>query len=238
MLALRRSGTDYEIQPAAETMPQVRCLRLLAEGNGLDVAWSVATGERDRQLRPIRIPIDRGLIGWRVLLIHSGDTRFASVTSLRDLAEFIGVQGHDWPDFALLRSNGLNIASGYDYEGMFQMLARQHVDYFPRALSEVGEELRSHSDSPIQLERHLLLHYPSALYFFVNRDNETLAADIEHGLEASIRDGSLVALFDATYRDSIRMANLPGRLRIELDTGNLGAELPLERSELWFRPSP
>lgn len=233
-LALEHRGRAFRLQPSAAAMQQSRSLRELREGR-IDVVWTVATKQREAQLRAIHFPIDRGLIGWRVLLIRRGDAaRFAAVDSTFALAALTGAQGHDWPDLAVLKHNGLHVVPSPTYQGLFAMLARHHVDYVPRSIGEADAELREHADLPIELERHLLLYYPSALYFFVQLRNEALAAAIRSGLERSLRDGSLRARFDADYAQFVAAAS--GRHVIRLDNPDLPRDAPLARRELWIRP--
>jgi ABC-type amino acid transport substrate-binding protein len=236
-MALQHSGREFALQASAIPMQQARSLRLVADGR-LDVVWSVTTVEREAALRPIRIPIDFGLFGWRVLLIRRGDVaRFAAIDSLAGLAGLVAGQGHDWPDLSLLRHNGLQVTPVTTYEGLFAMLARGRIDYFPRALTEVREELARHAAEPIELESTLLLHYPSALYFFVGRDNGELASAIESGLEGCITDGSLKSRFEQEYAADIAATAPAGRRVLALDNPDLPPATPLARAPLWIDPT-
>ena len=103
-LALEHSGRDFRMQPSVATMQQSRSVRTLADGRDLDVLWTVTTSAREKQLRPIRIPIDLGLIGWRVLLIRNGDERrFAGVDArhraiaTEPQAQKVGGEQHQLP---------------------------------------------------------------------------------------------------------------------------------------------
>ena len=233
-IALEHSGRPFRLQPSSTQMQQSRSLRELAAGN-LDVVWSVATAEREAGLRAVPFPIDRGLIGWRVLLVRRGDgARFTAIASASELARVNGAQGHDWPDLAVLLHNGLRVMPSPTYEGLFSMLARGHVDYVARSISEAGAELGRHADLPLEIGPHLLLYYPSALYFFVQPRNQDLAAAIGSGLESSLRDGSLGARFDAQY--SSCLAALGRRRVIRLDNPDLPPDAPVSRRELWLEP--
>jgi hypothetical protein len=216
--SLERSGAAFSLRPSAERMQQARNLRELSDGTEVTVVWSVASRERDERLRRVRVPIDRGLIGWRVMLVHRGDTRLDTVRSIDDLAHFTAGQGHDWPDVSILRGNGLPVAESPTYEGLFAMLARGHIDYFPRSVTEVGKELVSYGNEGIALERNLLLVYREGLYFYVNKNNAELADAIQTGLAKSIQDGSFNTRFEQTYRSVIdqyatgrRVLNLQNR---------------------------
>lgn len=236
-LALVKAGYAHRLEPAPLAMPQSRSLRLLERSEMLDVVWSAATAERARQLRPVPFPIDRGLLGWRVLLVRN--TALRRLREVRDLDGLRALrmgQGHDWPDVAVLRANGMDVVPGSDYEGLFRMLGAGRIDAFPRALSEVRAELAAHPGQGLAIEPGLLLHYPAALYFYLAPGDEELARALETGLERSHADGSLRALFDSHHgRDLVALAPSQRRL-IELDPGPAAAHLPLQRRELWFAP--
>lgn len=236
-LALERSGGRFTLVPSARPMQQSRSLALLETGDGLDIMWTVPTKARESALRPIRFPVDRGLIGWRLLLVRRGDVaRFDAIRSPGELAALRGGQGHDWPDLTILRRNALRVEASPTYEGLFRMLVAGHVDYVPRSISEAKSELEGRAQLPIALEPALLLHYPSALYYFVNRDDERLAKAVERGLETSLRDGTLAREFEAHFGAAIAAARLGERRVLELENPLLSPETPLQREELWFRP--
>lgn len=237
-LALERSGVPYALSESATPMQQGRALRALKQGRLLDVVWTVSTPERERGLRPVRIPIDRGLIGWRVLLVQADQLpRYASIRRIGDLAPYVAVQGHDWPDLAVLRANGLRTVANPTYEGLFAMLRYGRIDYLPRGAGEVRAELALLGDGRIAIEPHLLLHYPLPLYFFVHADNERLARAIEDGLERAIADGSHAALFDAAYGGDIESLGLRTRTVIPLSNPQLPPATPVGRPALWFDPT-
>jgi hypothetical protein len=235
-LVLERNPGAFLLRPSAAPMQQSRSLLLLEQGDQLDVAWTVTDEAREAKLRPIRFPIDFGLIGWRVLLVKRGDDRFAGIDSVAALARLVAGQGHDWPDVSILRDNGLQVTTSSTYDGLFAMLVRGHIDYFPRALSEAVEEINTHAQLPIELERHVLIHYPSPLYFFVHPHNDALAVALEQGLERRLADGSLKVLFDAHYARDISAIGVRSRQLLELKNPDLPKGTPLERHELWIDP--
>ena len=51
----------------------------LASSQGtVDICWTMSTDERETQILPIRIPIDKGLIGWRIALHFTSAIRSKS----------------------------------------------------------------------------------------------------------------------------------------------------------------
>ena len=75
-------------------MVQGRSLRTVAEKHGIDVFWSVTTTEREQLLTPVRFPIDKGLYGWRILLLSPQQLQSAALLlHLRDLKKLLLTQG-------------------------------------------------------------------------------------------------------------------------------------------------
>ena len=216
-LALAHAGRPYVLRGSTVPANQKRALRMLATGNGIDVVWTVPTAVRERELRTIPFAIDRGLIGWRVLLVRAGtEQRFAGIDDARGLRAMRGAQGQDWPDLEILRAAGLGVDGAHTYDGLFAMLARGRIDYFPRSVMEIGDELARRPGQGLAIEPRLLLRYPSALQFFVRRDNTALAGAIALGLARAEADGSLDRLFHATYDEVLAPLRLDSRTTIAL----------------------
>jgi len=235
-LCLQKTPNEYRLEPASVAMQQGRSLRMLTAGKEIDVMWTVTSNEREAELLPIRIPIDRGLIGWRLLLIRQKDAeRFADIHNAAQLAPLYAGQGHDWPDLTVLTSNGFHVTASTTYDGLFYMLARKHIDYFPRSITEVTPELSAHAELKLAVESRLLIHYPAALYYFVNKENTGLAATIEEGLQIAIADGSMQELFDSHYAESIKQHQLTEHTLIELQNPSLPSATPLNDPRYWLQ---
>jgi hypothetical protein len=236
-LCLTKSGKAYQLEPTQFHVEQERALQLVESNRDLEIFWTFTTSEREEKLMPIRIPIDRGLLGWRLFLIKaSNQALFNAIETPEQLAKLRAGQGHDWPDTDILKSNNFLISSSTTYEGLFDMLARNHIQYFPRSLLEIDLDLNSHPNHGLAIESHLLLHYPTALYFFVNKHNTELAADLEKGLRTAIDDGSFKKLFDQHFNDTIRKSNLTKRKIININNPLLPAKTPLSENRYWFSP--
>lgn len=237
-LSLKKAGDPYRLQASPVRMQQGRSLRLLEHGAGIDLVWTVTSQEREQAFLPIRIPIDRGLIGWRLLLIRPQDRAlFAPVRSVAALAPLRAGQGHDWPDTEVMRANGLDVHTSTAYERLFKMLQLGHIQYFPRAVTEIWNELDARNEQGLAVLDGIALHYPQALYFFVNKSNTALAAAIEKGLRIAMADGSMEALFRQHFGAAIARAALERRSVLELSNPLLPAATPLTERALWFKPA-
>ncbi len=240
-LALEKTADqgEWQLQPAEEAMAQSRALQKLSEGDGIDVVWSMTSIEREKQNRPIRIPLLKGLMGYRLLIIRAEDQSwFRRVQTIDQLRELRAGQGHDWPDTRILRANGLAVEATVDYDSLFRMLQLGRFDYLPRAINEPWAELALRPDRGLAVEKGLMLHYPTAEYFFVNRDNVALAERIELGLRRALADGS----FDRLFREhpvnasAFSKADILKRRIIHLDNPLLPPETPFDQEELWWAP--
>lgn len=232
--ALARSGHGYDLQPASQLMSQGRLIEQLRFGAGVDVIWTMTTGQRERQIEAIRVPLYKGLMGWRVLLVRKADLpKFAAIRSVDELKRLVALQGHDWPDTAILRANGFRVMTGAYYHTFFEMLANGRVDYFPRGVVEAYDELRAHPDLDLAVEPTLLIRYPTALYFFVRKGNTALAEDLRKGMDAIVADGTLDRLFHRHHEAYLKQAGLKQRRVFELPNPLLPPATPLGRKELW-----
>lgn len=234
-LCERKTQQKFSFQPSRLRSQQDRNLRQLSTGEGIDIVWTMTTKEREANLLPIRIPIDKGLLGWRLLLVRSQDKDlFNNINSTAGLSKLLAVQGHDWPDVDVLKANNLKVTTGSTYEGLFKVLGAGHVQYFPRAITEVWGELNSHQDLSLEVEPSLVLHYPSAIYFFVNKKNQALADSLDACLKQSISDGSFDELFQRHYGSVIAQSHLDRRKVIELSNPTLPEATPINNSNYWY----
>ncbi len=236
-LACEKANADCKLQ-AANPMVQSRAiLQLQRPHSSIDVLWTMTSKERERQLLPVRIPLYKGLIGWRVALLGEGrEQLLADVKTVDDLRAYSAGQGHDWPDVNILRAAGLSVVTSSDYEPLFSMLNQQRFDYFPRGVIEVENEYLAHRRSGITIDPHILIHYPTAFYFFVAPGNKALAGMLETGLERAIADGSFERLFRQFNAGALRRLQLDKRVIIRLGNPLLPAATPLQRKALWYSP--
>ncbi|MFN4115530.1 MAG: hypothetical protein ACK4F7_03400 [Inhella sp.] len=236
--ALALSGRRVGVEASKHVMVQARAVQeLAADGEQLDLAWMVTSREREALLRPIRIPLYRGLYGWRLLLVRRGEAaRFSEVRNLAELARFRFLQGTNWPDTTVLRANGLHVDTAASFDSLFKMLHAGRADAFPRAVTEIAWEQAQQAER-FETELGLALHYPSAEYFFVSRRNEALAELLERGMERLVTSGEHERLLLQLHGEAIRAARLRERRVIELSNPELPEATPLRRRELWWRPT-
>lgn len=237
-LGLSKTGVDYRVELAPIAMNQERQVLELEANRSIDVAPIPSSAEREARLLPIRIPIQKGLLGWRLGLIRKGDQgRFTGITTLEDLKRVRLAQGQEWPDTQILRGNGIEVITAPRYDGLFGMLVGERYDYFPRSVNEIWDELDKHA-ATLEVEPRIALHYYYDAYFMVNQKNTQLAERLRQGLEKAVADGSFDHLFNLYHGERLRKARLDQRTVIELKNPLLTPGTPSDRPELWYQYKP
>lgn len=237
-MALNASKAENEVIDiifSERDYAQARWINMLQHDKSNFVIWTMTDKEREQQLRPIRIPLFKGLFGYRVFLIRKQDqARFDQVKTLNDLGQFSGGQGTHWPDTPILQANGLRITTAETTELLFRMLNAKRFDYFPRGISEAWFELLQRNEPNLAVEENLLLYYPTAIYFFVNKENDALAQRIEKGMEILIDNGKFDEFFYNHPRFRVGMEKLKNRRIIYLQNPSLPTETPVNNPRYWI----
>lgn len=196
-LALNKTaeeGIPYKIMPDPFNANQDRLLRQLTEGT-TDITWAVTSVEREQANRAIYFPLARGLLGYRIFLVHP-DNKDAFVNKPAwELKKEVAVQGLGWPDTDVLRFNGFRVEE-VPITMMFKLIETKMADYFPRSVMEIEYELQSRPSANLMVESSKGFYYPSPMYFFVNKQNQRLASRLQKGLDMALQVGSLLALYE------------------------------------------
>jgi hypothetical protein len=176
-LAFAKAHACHALVYSAEPMKQGRAIYELEHGTGaLDIMITMTSAERESKLLAVPIPLTKGVLGWRIPLVRKERLQmFADVRTVEQMKSFVAGQGHDWPDVGILRASGLPVHVSSAYDGMFKMLEANRIDYFPRAVQQVFDEVGRYPG--LAVEPNLVLRYPTDAYFFVNRSNVVLAGD-------------------------------------------------------------
>lgn len=242
-LLMRKSGSQFTLEAVeVKPVPTSRNVMFLKQDR-FNVIWIHTDAMREKDLRPIRYPVFRGLMGWRLFLIKKEMAeRFESINSLDTLRVLKCGQGHDWPDVKILAHAGFNVRTSFNWDGIYHLLANDRIDYFPRGVVEIWAEKEKIDNRNIgvrydnfsMIEEHIALRYPTAFYLFVTKKNEALAQVLEQGFENAIADGSFNQLFLKHFGKYIAASKLYQRRVFTIDNPNLPKETPLDRKALWF----
>lgn len=240
-LALELTEPEYgpfELQPFPVQLTESRSRALLKQTQELDLLWSPTSLQLEDELLPVRIPLRKGLLSYRLCLVNKQkQQRLQSISNLAELRQLVIGQGAGWLDTEVYRYNGLRVVTG-PYDDLFAMLARERFDIFPRGLAEAFAELevRQPRFPNMVIDEELLLYYPWPYYFFVHPSNQELAERLELGMRRMIANGSFNEIFYRYNNAAIERANLPGRRLIRLENPQLPASAPVADPELWFTP--
>ena len=69
-MALDQTGVNYQLKPSDNVLTKGKALDRLQDNREINIIWGMTNPQREKDLLPIRIPIFKGLIGWRLFLIR------------------------------------------------------------------------------------------------------------------------------------------------------------------------
>lgn len=237
--ASKAPDEKIELVFAPEVLTQARSIAEVQKGRQNSVFWTVTNKEREQSLQPIRVPLFKGLLGYRMLVIRMEDEqKFAQIHDLAALGKLSAGQGAQWPDTNILLANQLPVVRGVSRESLYKMLLGKRFDYFPRGITEIVAENDLIPDRGLMIEPHLILYYPSAMYFFVNKQNRELAGRLERGLAQVIENGEFDRLFYSLPRVQWAMQQLGQgqHLILELNNPDIPTATPLQDARYWINP--
>lgn len=228
----------YRIEQTTQSMQRKRLHSEMREGKLLNVTTFPATAEWLNTLQAVPIPIDLGLLSWRLLLIdQKNQDKLRALAQTGQLKKATAGAGRNWIFLEQLRQHGYRTTTGNDYEGLFQMLRAGRFDYLPRGVNEIFPELdaRSASYPGLAVDDSALMHSPIAPLFFIAPKETRLHRRISTGMQAMLRDGTLEQLMLDFYRRDLERAKLCDRILVELPDNAVPSAI-LTRKELWFNP--
>jgi hypothetical protein len=157
--------------------------------------------EKEQLARPIYVPLDRGLLGFRICLTQHNSI---SLNSINTPIEFknknlsVGLGSH-WPDTLIYQQNGFKVVTSPIYESLFSMLNRKRFDCFSRSVNELDKELLQIKEHNLQIDNNIIFVYPNADFLFISPTNNQLHKRLSHGLGMAIEDESYFDIFDKHF---------------------------------------
>lgn len=238
MAATAGSDGPCTVKTSPVVMLRERSLHELVDGAIIQVMAEATQTSWEEQLLTVRIPIRKGLQGYRLLLIRSSDQQRIADLDVDQFKQLPSGGGHDWTTTPLMRQAGFNMITGSDYSSLFRMLDRGRIDTFARGVNEVFHEQQAFNKvyPGLTVDRHWLIYIPLPTYFFVTPRRPDLAERIDRGLRLLISDGRFDQLFMRYFGEDIRRAGLSQRQLIRIDNPNLSSLTPLNDSNLWLIP--
>lgn len=217
---LDKSGADYELIHTDHMMSsQVRKVALVQKGE-LDVMYAGTTNEMEAELKPIRFPITRGLIGSRIFIINKNyQEDYSKIKDVEDLKKYSGILSYGWPEKEIFEAVELH-QKELLYAEIFGNLNSGSRYYFSRGILEAFSELldKQQTMPNLVVEENILLKYKSAVLFFINPQNTALENMLNLGFEKGYADGSYEEFLynHPLIKDSFDKAQLGKRIIIEI----------------------
>ncbi len=228
----------FKLTHANSDMRRHRVLAGLKTGS-ISVHMAVTREDWETQSLPIRIPLFKGVLGYRLFLIREeNQALFDSVKTLEDLKKLSAGLDPQWTTAELFKKMGFTVVDGNCYECLFEMLNNSRFKYFPRGLNEIYKEFDYQGPKypAMRIEQSLALFLPTPAYFFVSSHYPLLADRLERGMEILIETGEMDYMFNKTFHEDITRGKLVNRRILTVHNPYLSPETPLDRSELWFNP--
>jgi len=224
-LALENSGEEFDLQ-ILKGSPNNKRVRKMIKEKIISISDFGTSSEFERDFLPIYFPIDMGLNGWRLFLIHKNNqTKFNRINSVPKLQTMIAGQGFDWSDINILKNSGLKTVEVPSINTLFKMVDNQRFDYFPLGANEAYYLLDNFKDKAKNtvVEKNLVLIYPFGRLFFVHKDNIELHDAVKKGLEVSFENGSFMKLFKSHKNNEalFKKSSLKNRKQIHIKNPNM-----------------
>ncbi len=213
------------LKPSKVNMAQLRALRSLRNDHVLDVFWTMTSENREQDLFVLRIPLLKGLLGNRLLVIRKSDTKkFRSIKFLEHAKRFTYGQGHDWPDADVLENAGLMVLRTSSYKSLMKMLDRGRFDAYPLGMNEIWAEVEKRPHLKVMVDTNIVFSYNAPVFIFLNPSNTKLRIKLEKGFKKIIENGTFEKKFNSYYKDIITQANLNKRTIFKLKNPGMSKE--------------
>ncbi|WP_354625159.1 hypothetical protein [Psychromonas sp. MME2] len=228
------------IEQSRLKMSRARTLKEMQKGVNIHVFAEATTPLWEDKLIPIRIPIRKGIQGYRVFLILAkNQAMLSNIKTVEQLKSIPTGSGTQWISTKILEKNDFNIVLGNNYNGLFSMLFKERFITFMRGINESEDEYNIYKVKcpELRIEKDLLLYTVLPTYFFVTPAKPELAKRIEAGLQMMISDGSFDKMFNDEFAQHIKSANLAGRRLFVINNPDLTPQTPLNIKTYWYHPS-
>lgn len=192
-------------------------------------------------LEPVRLPIDRNLIGYRLFLTSKKiQPQLSKINSLDDLKKHTFVQGEGWGDVQVLEASNLKVKTELYYDDLFKNTALGRYEAFPRGVTEISDEYSKYRMpyKDLCIEPKIMIFYPLPTYFWFQKtpEGKLLAQRVEKGMKQLQKSGLYEKIFQDFYADDLKTLNLKHRKLIRLTNPYLPSNLPKWDSFWQYNP--
>lgn len=229
----------YRIVVNAASCSRKREMHQLIDGKYINVSMVPATQEWEDKVLPIRIPILKGILGYKLFLVKKDKLYlFKKNINMDSLKAMKAGLGSQWTTAKIMTDAGFHAVTTSNYECLFKMLLAERFDYFPRGVNEIYGELeaRPFLADEVVVEPTRAMYFPSPVYIFVSPKSPDLAKRIEEGFKRIIADKSFDKLFLKLQKQNLCRANLKSRAIFKMKNPLLTSQTPLNNKTMWFDP--
>ena len=228
---------EYEIKIVIRGIPSIRLRKMISKGDVINTAMVVTTPEWEKAAVPIRVPLRRGILNYRLLLINKNSLEdFSKIKTIEQLKQkTVGLRRH-WSTWQTMTNLGYNVVNAFSYEAIFAMLDKGRFDYIPRGVHEIYDEIsmRKNDLKNLMVEPNLALYIPAPFYVFISPHETRLIKRFQLGLNRMVEQGILKEMLNKHYAKFIKRADLKNKLILNVGNPDLPSETPLKRKELWM----
>lgn len=168
---------------------------------------------KDNDLIYLQYPVYLGMLSYRTCFVSKETKqRMAKMSTLEEIKSLVMGQGLGWADSEVLKLNDITVTEVSDVSNLFRMVALNRVDVFCRGANEIlGEYQATRDVEGLEYEQKHVVFYPMPLFFYTHRSNTELIERLKIGLKEMHEDGSLVALWESYFRESVEFSRLNQR---------------------------
>ncbi|WP_249555720.1 MULTISPECIES: hypothetical protein [Shewanella] len=216
-LIIEATNNDFgvgTIQISDVVMSRNRIFRGLLEGKTVNVIAEASNSQWDEQLIPIKIPIRKGIQGFRVFIIKKQNLPImANINTLAQLMALDTGSGSQWSSKAAMQNAGFNVIESIQYDNLFNMLSMGRFITFGRGVNEAFQEVEQFKQQypDLVVDDNILLHIPLATYYYVAPNQPRLATRIKEGLKRIIANGKFDELFYRRHCEFLLKSNINHR---------------------------
>ncbi len=186
----------------------------------------------------IDIPLDGGIVGYRICYINPAiQKKLTATTTLDDLRKLTIGQGVGWADTQVFRHNGFKVVEVDLFSTLFKMVAGGRIDLFCRGANQILEDVHEEKGSlNLIVDDSFVLEYPLPRFFYINSKNTLAKERLSAGLKIAHEDGSFKKLWIKHYKVNVDFVNLKKRKIFHLENPLL-ENLPPDYTQYFFDPS-
>lgn len=201
-----------------------------------DVTYFPTNIKAEQQLIPIRIPLYKGLMGYRILVIQKEyQARFDKFTSLAQLKAIPQGAGTRWRTTKIFEHHDFNYITADRTSSLLKMLDANRFLYTTRGLIEVPETISALQSvhTNLKIEDSQVIYTELPVYFFVAKHRTDLATKIQDGLNHIVENGEFDKIFDRFFNTIPTSLNLDKRTIHHIENPFLSDETKTNAKSFW-----